>query len=33
MSGGMREELDQESNYVVHPTKFYTKIEAKLELS
>jgi hypothetical protein len=29
----MREELDQESNNIVHPIEFYTKTEAKLELS
>jgi hypothetical protein len=29
----MREELDHESNCIFHPTEFYTKTEAKLELS
>jgi hypothetical protein len=30
---GVREELDHKSNCIVHPTEFYTNIEAKLELS
>jgi hypothetical protein len=33
MSGGMREEFDQEFNCTVHATEVYTKTKAKPELS